>query len=95
MIELLSDLVKGDLAIVGQMTKCKAFWDEFFAKNRKMKQSEMAEALSDAQNKLEYVFYPDRGRLKDLMALTAIASLYADDPGLSKNHDLERLTKRV
>ena len=95
LIELLSDLLKGDPAVVDQMTKCKAFWDEFFAKNRKLSQSEMAVALGDAQNELEYVFHPSRGRLKDLMVLTAIGSLYADDPGFSKTHDLAVRTLRA
>lgn len=95
MIELLSDLLKGDTAIAGQMVKCKAFWDKFFADNGELEPSELAVALEMAQGDLEYVFHPDRGRLKRLMVLTAIGSLEADDPGLSETHDLAVRTLRA
>lgn len=88
MLDIIHGLLAGDETIADKFSQAKSFWDEFFAKNRGLNESELAKALSQAQWRVEGIF--GRGTGKSVMPYTALGALYDPGPGFEDNSGLAK-----
>lgn len=85
MRDFIDRLLQGDEDVPAAFVKAKAFWDEFHRDHRDDQIEALAEALSDAQTRFELLLGHNRGLAKEIMALTAVASLYDTGAGMEDN----------
>ncbi len=91
-ISLVKNLMDGTGAWPERMIKAKSFWNAFFKEHRNDSDADLAKALGPAQMKFEHdVFDMNRIDAKEVMALTAFASIYDEASGFDDPYFAGRL----
>lgn len=91
MISVFARLLSGDAAVVSIFASAKGFWVDFFHEHGTCSQEELARLLSNAQTRFYRQVAPeDYAFAKEIMALTAIGTLYEETDGFDENEGLAR-----
>ena len=95
-VSVYTRLVNGDATVLDAFTKAKTFWNDFFVRHAGASEVDLAKALGNEQIKFEWAITDgDRAFAKEVMAVTAFASIYDEVRGFDQNEELAKRLARA